>query len=161
MQRLKFLLPLASSDSTWFSVFEEARCNFDEPFGVDCTNFSHVLLSRLDEFVVYAPLRTFAKERGARVDENLLVVSNCAIAFRRVFLASVVEEAGSNGLADLTEILVLDVCSAGDHRQLESLHYHQQLLSNILCSLNCASLYEIFVAPCVLVPIRFPCFIYG
>lgn len=93
------------------------------------------------------------------MDKDLLVVSDCSVAFSRVLLAAMEEEPSCDGLSDLAEILSFHISSSRSQWQLEALQDHQQLLANVLGSFNCSSLDEVLIAPSILVTILFPSFI--
>ena len=91
--------------------------------------------------------------------EYLLVVCNRLVTFLRVLFAAMIEEASCDGFPDFAEIFFVNVGTARDHRQFKAFHNHEKLFANILGSFNSPSLDEIFIAPGVLIPVLFPCFI--
>lgn len=100
-QRLEFFLTFSFADLLGITFFEVFRRYFKEPLGVNCTNFAHVLFCRLYQLVVDHPLGTFVEQGGRWVNENLLVVTYRLIAFSWVLTTAMVEEAGTDSLANL------------------------------------------------------------
>lgn len=105
-------------------MFEESRCYFNQPFGVDSTHFSHIFFSRLHQLMVDNPLRSLTEQGRTRVDEYLLVVSNSSVAFGWVLFAAMEEESCSDCLPDLGEIFSFHIGSSRRDWQLEAFHDH-------------------------------------
>ena len=49
-------MSLALADLLGVAFFEELRSDFEQPLRVDSAHFTHVLLGRLNQLVVYHPL---------------------------------------------------------------------------------------------------------
>jgi len=61
-QRFQLLLSLPLADLLWVALFEELWSDFKEPFGIDGTDFPHVLLGCLNKLVIDHPLWSFVKQ---------------------------------------------------------------------------------------------------
>jgi hypothetical protein len=93
------------------------------------------------------------------MDENLLVIRHCSITFSWVFFASMEEKSSAYSLSYLAEIFALHMRATGNDRKFESLHDEKQLLSDVQSSLHSSCLYEVLIAPSVLISILLPSFV--
>jgi hypothetical protein len=73
-------------------VFEELGSYFKKPLRVNGAYFPHKLLRCLDKLMVNHPLRSLVEKRGARMNEDLLIVTNSLVSFSLVFPASMIKE---------------------------------------------------------------------
>lgn len=105
--------------------------------------------------MVNHPLRTLVEQARTWVNKHLLVVADGLIAFSRVLASAVVEETGADRLAYLGIVLQLEG-AARDYRQPKPIHDCDQLFADVLASLHCTSLDEVFVAPLVLKAVHLP-----
>jgi len=96
--------------------------------------------------MVHNPLGTLVEQGTGGMDENLLVVAQCFVAFTGIFLRSVVEEAGTDSLTNLVEVFHVEG-AARNHWKFESIQYLGQLLPDILGSLQGTCLDEVIIAP--------------
>ena len=142
VQRFQTLVLLELAELGRVGEFEESWCEFHQPFCVDDRNLTHVLLCRLHQFVVHDPFRLPIEDGAARMNINDLTIYQGAIAFLRVLFGSIAEETGANGFLDPARIF-----ACRDHVQFVPVHNSQQLLTDILGSLQRTNLHEIFVTP--------------
>lgn len=164
VQRLKFLLTFSFAQllsCSWLlSLFKEIWCYLWQPFGINCTDFSHVFFRSLNKFMIHYPLRTLIEKRTAGMNVNQQVVCKGFITFTRVSVCSIKEETSTNGLADLW-IILHAISTWRDDWKFKSFHNLNQLLSHIFCSLQWSCLNEIFKTPLILTTIYSPCFVYS
>jgi len=106
------------------------------------------------------PLGTFTEQGRAWVNEDKLVVGLRLESFRRIFTCNMIEEACGHSLPNLSIVLHVKL-STRYYWKTEPFHNRNQLSSNILSSLHCSSLDEIFVTPAILAPVLLPSFIDG
>lgn len=137
-----FLL-LALAHGSRIDGLEEGWRDADEPFRVDCGYFAHVLFCRHDELVVENPFRGTRIQGRGRMQVNLLVVNNCAVAIVvRILPGHVSEESCAECRSN-----AIPVFAAGLDWLPVSVHDAEELATNILSSLQAAHLDKVLVAP--------------
>lgn len=114
-KRLKFFFTFYLAKLLTITLLVKIWSDLCQPLWVNRTNFSHVLLTCLYQFVINYPLRAFIKQTTAWMYEYLLIVSQSLKAFCRVFLCSMKEKTSTNCFSNLV-VLFHVVLATWDHR---------------------------------------------
>ena len=128
IQGLKLFVSFSLTENIGISEAIIILSDLDKPFGINFANFSHILLSGKNQFVIDNKLGGLSIQTGSGMNEDLLVIEESSIAFLRVLPRSMEKEPRSDGFSDFI-IIMLRRLSEG---KLIALNQGEQLLSDIL-----------------------------
>ena len=141
-------------------MLEKLRSDINQPFWINSTHFSHILLACKYQLMIHHPIWILIENCRPWVNENCLVINQCSIAIFSASPCCMRKKSSWYGLSYLPLFIwswiVLIMTQTWYDRQSKSLQNHYNLLSNISSALQPSHLNEILMTPFGGVLVVFP-----